>query len=266
MLFNNNVFDLIISIGCDCACSTYLRKFNLQNESYPFDWLTAAPLKIRIDLIVNNFDTFLIKENMKYLPRLHNPKVYDSRCDEYEDLETKFKFFHDFPTGMNYDEAYTIVKNRYQRRIQRFYKKIEKSKKILFVWFGRSEDEDPTNEDLIEYKTMLDKKFPNKNIYILALKNKTGQKKFIEEHIQPEIIRVSYDTLTYDTLFPEKECVGNVALNDKLFAKLSLKVSKEEKIKKIMYNFLIKYPSFIIINKQKRRIFRENLRQKIFKN
>lgn len=264
MLFGNNSFDLIISLGRDCACSTYLRKFNLQNESYPFDWLTAAPLRNRINLIVNNFQNFLNKEDLKFEPRDPNAQVFDSRCDNFENVQTKFKFFHDFPIGMNFDEAYELVHNRYQRRINRFYKKIQKAKRILFVWFGRKED--PDNEELIYCKQELDKKFPDKKIFLLVLKNIKGQNNFTYENIQNNIIRVSYDTLEYDTLFPEKECIGNVKLNDKLFAKLSLKISKEEKIKKIMYNFLVKYPSFIILNKPQRRLFREKLKQKIFKN
>lgn len=44
MLFNQK-FDLIFSIGEDCACSSYLRRYNLQDYSYPFDWLTKATFK-----------------------------------------------------------------------------------------------------------------------------------------------------------------------------------------------------------------------------
>lgn len=53
MLFNTK-FDLVISLGEDCACSSYLRRFNLQRCSFPFDWLTYAPFKNRIDLLCNN--------------------------------------------------------------------------------------------------------------------------------------------------------------------------------------------------------------------
>lgn len=30
-------YDLILTLGDDCACSWYLRAFGLQNASYPFD-------------------------------------------------------------------------------------------------------------------------------------------------------------------------------------------------------------------------------------
>ena len=63
MLFNQK-FDLIFSIGEDCACSSYLRRYNLQDYSYPFDWLTKATFKTRLDLLLNDFQGFLEKENL----------------------------------------------------------------------------------------------------------------------------------------------------------------------------------------------------------
>ena len=57
-IFNDKTFDLIVSIGEDCACSTYIRKFNLQFASYPFDWLTKSNFDTRIKLILNNFKDF----------------------------------------------------------------------------------------------------------------------------------------------------------------------------------------------------------------
>lgn len=58
MLFNKK-FDLIVSLGEDCACTSYLRRFNLQKYSYPFDWLSNASFQTRIDLVCNDFKDFL---------------------------------------------------------------------------------------------------------------------------------------------------------------------------------------------------------------
>lgn len=38
---HNNKFDMIYSIGEDCACSLYMNKLKLRKVSGPFDWLTA---------------------------------------------------------------------------------------------------------------------------------------------------------------------------------------------------------------------------------
>lgn len=76
-------FDLIVSIGEDCSCTSYLRRCNLQKLSYPFDWLTNAPFENRIDLIINDFNDFL---NIDDLEIMQKPTEFesDSNCDYYE--------------------------------------------------------------------------------------------------------------------------------------------------------------------------------------
>lgn len=130
MLFNTK-FDLIVSLGEDCACSSYLRRFALQECSFPFDWLTNAALSMRIQLLENDFDIFLKKENLHMIPR---PVVSDVHCDYYEDKKTTLYFYHDFPIGIDLEESFSSVKEKYNRRIQRLYKMVNTSKKVLFVW------------------------------------------------------------------------------------------------------------------------------------
>ena len=79
--FFNNKFDVVFSIGEDCACTSYLRRCNLQNFSYPFDWLTEAPFENRINLICDHFDNFLNIEDLSPLiKKAHNDneKKYDA--------------------------------------------------------------------------------------------------------------------------------------------------------------------------------------------
>lgn len=56
MLFNKK-FDLVISLGEDCACTSYLRRYNLQDYSYSFDWYLQIFIfkfiKVFIKLIPN---------------------------------------------------------------------------------------------------------------------------------------------------------------------------------------------------------------------
>jgi len=131
MLFNRK-FDLVISLGDDCACAMYLKKFFLREASYPFDWLCHATFEKRIELIVNNFNGFLKKENLRWFARSETDP-HDFKNDYYADIETGFHFLHDFKEGVPLDIAYDPVYEKYQRRIARLYYNTAKAKRILFV-------------------------------------------------------------------------------------------------------------------------------------
>lgn len=142
---SNTYIATILSVsanGCvpvlveDCACAMYLRKSSLRDASYPFDWLCHATFERRIECLKNHFDGFLEKENMR---RLDKPTtgLRDLENDSYEDVNTGFYFYHDFKENVPFDIVFSGVKNKYERRIERLYKNIEKCKKVLFVWWSR---------------------------------------------------------------------------------------------------------------------------------
>ena len=113
-----NKFDLVVSMGEDCACAMYLRKSSLRDASYPFDWLCHATFERRIECLKNHFDGFLEKENMR---RLDKPTtgLRDLENDSYEDVNTGFYFYHDFKENVPFDIVFSGVKNKYERRIER---------------------------------------------------------------------------------------------------------------------------------------------------
>ena len=100
MIFNTE-FDRVISIDEDCACAMYLKELFLRDASYPFDWLCNATFekKKKIELILDGFDGFLIKENMRCFPKplvgLRDEKK-KKKNDYYEDTNNGFHFLHDF--------------------------------------------------------------------------------------------------------------------------------------------------------------------------
>ena len=261
-IFNNKKFDLICSIGEDCACSMYLNKFKLRNASYPFDWLTKSNFDTRINLILNDFKDFCNKEDFQKLEKPKNT-IVDLKYDYYENKQTDFYFYHDFDANLDFNDAYEIVKKRYERRINRFYKHIQKSKNILFVFWGRTDFVDI--EKLKEYHQLLDNKFKNKNIYLLILENTKNQNNFIYDNISENILKIKYDMTSYDLSKPQNACVGNVSLNDKIFKKLKFKKSISTRMKNMYFYLFVKFPSIFIPNKQTRRNFKEKMKLLIFK-
>ena len=261
-IFKNKKFDLICSIGEDCACSMYLRKFNLQNGSYPFDWLTKSNFDTRINLIINDFQDFCNKEDFVKLENIRS-SISDYKNIEYKNKKTDFYFYHDFDANLDFDDVYEIVKKRYERRINRFYKHINNSKNILFVFWGRTDFID--NEKLIEYYQLLKNKFKNQNIYLLILENTPQQNEFIYNNISEFVLKIKYDMTSYDLNKPENACAGNVSLNDKIFKMLRIKKSISTNVKNICFYLLVKFPSIFIFKKQIRRNFREKMKLLIFK-
>lgn len=261
-IFNNKKFDLILSIGQDCACAVYLNKFKLRNSSYPFDWLTKSNFDTRINLILNGFKDFCNKEDFVKLENIRG-EIADYKNIEYENKKTNFYFYHDFDINLEFDKAYEIVKERYERRINRFYNNINKSKDILFVFWGRSDV--INNEQLKEYYKKLNNKFQNQNIYLLILENIPNQNDFIEEHISDNIIKIKYDMTSYDLNKPQNACTGNVSLNDKIFKQLKLKKTLLTRLKSIYFYICVKFPAMFIPIKSVRRNFKEKMKLLILK-
>ncbi len=82
MMFNKK-FNRIISIGEDCACAGWLKKKNLRTASYPFDWLTGASFRTRVELILSDFTGFLTRNNMRRLEKPTSGR-FDMKNDSYE--------------------------------------------------------------------------------------------------------------------------------------------------------------------------------------
>lgn len=160
-------FDIIYSIGTDCACAMYMKKCGMRKTSGPLDWITKPDFMTRINLICNYFEGFLEKENMRQLV-VDRQGLNDVNNDSYEDINTGFKFYHDFKRDGNFDKSYLQVKEKYNRRIIRFYNLIDKSKRVLFIFYNQ--ENITTNEQIILAYEKLYKKF-GKKIYLLVIEH-----------------------------------------------------------------------------------------------
>lgn len=265
MDFDKEKFDLIISLGEDCACTSYLRKFNLQNASYPFDWLTRADFKTRIELLLTDFKDFLNKEDLKLLEKPKNA-IVDNKCNYYENLKTGFYFYHDFYSDFEFNEIYDVVFEKYKRRIKRLYERIKKSKKVLFVWLMRSIS--ATDDELLAYQKQIEKKFQKTKIYFLVLENfidNDNRENIAEAKISDKVIKLKYDTMSYDITNPSLQCTGNIALNDKIFSKLKYKQYQRNFLIRAMFNCFVKLPIAIFVRDgKKRHKIREEIKKRIF--
>lgn len=163
-----DLYDNYISLGYFCEVAQDLEKLGLRNMSSPFDWGISSFPGV-VEAIENNFEGFMDYENLS--------QVSSNRRHYHED-KYNFFFFHDFNKYKSLDEQYEQVKEKYNRRIDRFLKSIQRP--TLFVKYISTEklDSSGKSKELIwiedNYQYILDvirKKNPENDIVFIGDKS-----------------------------------------------------------------------------------------------
>ncbi len=242
-------YDMIYSLGADCACATYLKMNNLRLYSGPFDWITHCKFSTRMNLILNNFEDFLNIEDLCPLEKdlsIQN----DDNCDYYENTKNGIYFYHDFPCNVPFEQSFPLVKKRYDRRIKRFYKLIREKKNILLVWLAHNHIN--TDETIIRLCNNVMHKF-EKSIDFLIIENNANlgqglmQIRWLSEHI----IICNLNTVSLDKN-GKMTTLGNESACNKIFETICLKKSNPRKLK----SFCIKLICLFLPSKNIRRIIK----------
>lgn len=150
-----------ISLGSACGPALNLRNLNLRSEAYPFDW-TVTPFDSLYNALREDFKYFLAD----LLIRPDNQGVIDHYGINYT---------HDWPTlhqphidALNADfisnctlfsawqNALPLVREKYQRRINRFRNACLSQNKIFFI---RSEETD--KEQAVKLKDLIVNIYPS---------------------------------------------------------------------------------------------------------
>lgn len=159
-------YDLVFGIGAACSCSQMLRKTGLQFSSYPFDWLYGTDFSGRVDILTNDFKDFVNKEDLTFINATNGDK--DNPCDVYNNVKNGITFNHDFPQGVPLEQSYPAVKAKYDRRIDRLLKRIERSENTLIVYVEiPTSPENTTVETLLNCREKLCRRFGKENIDLL---------------------------------------------------------------------------------------------------
>lgn len=152
-----------VSLGYFCSVALELDRIGLRQESFPFDWLITESFESVMNLIKNNFNCFLLKENLYQESNISPNYYYDNTC--------KIHFYHDFNSVDTLDNQYDKIKEKYDKRIERFYNRIKSP--TIFIRYCCNKDEiDYIQENRTNIELFL-KSFnsENKIIYISDIKN-----------------------------------------------------------------------------------------------
>ena len=198
MLFKKK-FDLVFSLGEACSCAEILKKSQLRFYSYPFDWLFGSTFLDRVKMLASDMENFIKKEDLEF--------SYEERsisCNAYHNKLNDITFNHDFRKELSFDEAYIQVKQKYDRRISRLLKQIEKSESVLVVYIQTPNNKKELSEEvLLEGVSILKERFGDKiNLLYLYCKSNRDFKNCIKDNLSENIKCIKYDYDAYNKTFP----------------------------------------------------------------
>lgn len=201
-----------ISLGYFCSVALELERIGLRSTSSPFDWCISNFEGV-IEAIENKFDDFL---NYDLLFQSDNARQI------YFNTKYRIWFFHDFDKYLALDCQLQKVKQKYDRRIKRFYEDI--SQPTLFIRYisdeildnyGRSIELDYIEKNYEKILSLL-KSF-NKNNDIIFLSN---------SGVDSNIIKIYHVEKDENDGVARKPLEKNGELNDLL---MNLEFEKREK-------------------------------------
>lgn len=152
-------FDALIPLGGDCQLAHQMRINGLRKYALPLDWSISCPEAL-IKVLENKFHNYLNKENLEFV---------ESGTEKYiREKQYGVTFIHEFKREKNFLDDYDIVKEKCDRRIERFFQVVEESKNPLFIRKRINKDQAIALAALIK-----DKLVPGKNFTLLALDSTT---------------------------------------------------------------------------------------------
>jgi len=241
---NRKIYDLVFSIGEACSCTQAIRSAGLQLKSYPLDWLFGSNFEGRCEILANRFENFINKKDLEY--------TYSERsikCNAYHNIQNDITFNHDFLESVSFDEMYELVKKKYDRRIKRLLKQINKSKNILVVYI-----ETPTkthasisDECIIKSVQLVKDAYKNKNFDFLYFSN--VKENFRENNITKDIKKIECAYKDYSSEY-DYTVILEVLTN--YLKNYQLKIPKSYIVRQKIIKFIIN----IIPNKAKRKNLR----------
>ena len=150
-------FKHFISLGGNCYVVEDLIRLGLRDYAYPFDWCFSTDFSGVISAIENEFSGFVEEEFLL--------QHKDSRARYYNE-KYKFSFFHDFNKYLSLRKQIDDVRNKYNRRINRFLNDV--CEPTLFIrYIITRNDIEYLRENYYEIEKVIKLKCPeNEIIYI----------------------------------------------------------------------------------------------------
>jgi hypothetical protein len=146
-----------ISLGSRCQVAFHLGQNKLGRGSYPLDW-AITPFESLYYVIDNGFRNFFDESNIQACDILV-PGYFVVLNTEYN-----ITFIHDFKDKEEFSKDFLGVKEKYRRRIARFYAATDSDEHIYFV-----RHKDIKKDQALSLNHLLQKKFPKMRYTLLVI-------------------------------------------------------------------------------------------------
>ncbi|MBO4707920.1 MAG: hypothetical protein J5594_05145 [Elusimicrobiaceae bacterium] len=239
-------YDVIFSLGVNCACAQYLRDYRLRVKSGPLDWVISEDLYAPFKTLLDEFKVFT---DFSYLSIQKSEE--NSSNLTYLHTKNKYSLSHDFFKNTSFEEQTEEVKKKYLRRINRLYDDLNSSKDILFCWYGETGRILDKKEILFYIKEIRNKYKANINFLFISYSDidkpaKQEPEQGVYLYDLPKIYLVGKNSnLNWD-----KQHIGPILSSIKLKSNKQLILFK---IKRAFYRILGSF----ILDEVKRRRFRK---------
>lgn len=151
-------FKHVISLGYFCSPALELRRIRVRDGSYPFDWVISYDFASVLYLVENHFEDLLSEDLLYQLKELPN-------C--YRNKKFKVDFYHDFDELKKLRGQLFKVKEKYNRRVNRFYNSIKQP--TLFIRYISSPEELLyINNNYEKIQTLFKQFNPNNEVHYVA--------------------------------------------------------------------------------------------------
>ncbi len=111
-------YSCCISLGCECTIASSMQTIGIRSFSGPFDWMTSYDFPKLLYILETDFKDFMKSENL--VPSF----CTGGRPQEFTDIKYGFRYPHDVKESLY--EEFPLIKQKYQKRINRFRKAIKK--------------------------------------------------------------------------------------------------------------------------------------------
>ena len=163
-------YDMIYSLGYNCFPGIYMKKYALRKQAGVIDWCISISLSYVNQLLKHRCKDLFVYEHLTYVSSFGDGSTLRLRDKVYQ-----IDSAHDFPSSINTETnwlSYNEVKEKYERRTERFLTSMETSSCILFIRMGGTYEEAKELENIL--KGMVKNDF-----YILLLTN--SEKELLSE-------------------------------------------------------------------------------------
>lgn len=195
LCFQLQAVEQFVSLGSVCEAAHALRGSDLSKAAYPFDWIVAFDGEKLIEMLDDDFHYFLDETFMVADPRDPGPLYHT-----YYRLE----FLHegDF-RGNKWEPNLAKLKDKYQRRIQRFKNLSHCKDKVYFLraasshsttdyyrFFHCKENLEISDDYSWALHAALKRRFPNIDFVLIIINEWDGNEVVEEKRLADNLIKI----------------------------------------------------------------------------